>query len=63
MYLIVIQLMKHALYKSIRNACINKLMENVLHSEIIENIMVKELSDDDSDLFYSIVRVEKLLSL
>lgn len=49
--------LKHSLYKAIRNACINELKKNILHSEVLDSIMTDK-SDDDSDLFHSIVRVE-----
>jgi RNA polymerase sigma-70 factor (ECF subfamily) len=50
--------LKHTLYKSIRNACINELKKNALHSEVIENIMIEESEEYDSNLFHAIVRVE-----
>ncbi len=50
--------LKHTLYKSIRNACVNELKKNTLHSEIMTSIMLDDSVEDDSDLFHTIVRVE-----
>lgn len=50
--------LKHTLYKSIRNACINELKKNALHLEVVENIMIEESEEYDSNFFHTIVRVE-----
>lgn len=50
--------LKHTLYKSIRNACINELKENRLHTEILDGIIFEKSNEDEPDLFHAIVRVE-----
>lgn len=49
--------LKHYLYKSVRNACLNQVKLLGIRSEILNNIQ-KNVSQDENDFFVNVVRAE-----
>jgi RNA polymerase sigma-70 factor (family 1) len=51
--------LKHYLYKSVRNACLNQMRQDHLHAEILDSLKPEEsVSDNDPDFLQSVVRAE-----
>lgn len=49
--------LKHYLYKSVRNGCLNQIKLTGIHSEILESIQ-KNTPQDENDFFSKVVRAE-----
>jgi RNA polymerase sigma-70 factor (family 1) len=51
--------LKHFLYKSVRNACLNQIRRENLHTEILDSLKPEEPEDNDEpDFLQSVVRAE-----
>lgn len=51
--------LKHYLYKSVRNTCLNQMRQDHLHAEILDSLKPLEAEEnDDPDFLQSVVRAE-----